>query len=397
MLEDYDADAALPEGRHEQDSDAAPASTQDDGEFLRSVKQWWNADKEHSAEWREEAKEDYDFVAGDQWSSEDQSKLRDEQRPTITFNRIQPTVEAITGLEIGNRREVRFIPREEGDAQKNEILSSAADWARDECDAEDEETDAFFDCVVCGMGWTETRLDYEEEPEGKLIIDRIDPLEMYWDNSARKGNLADARRKWRVRSMPIAEARDMFPDFDDSQLDGSWARGEQDDDQPHDNDPTSLYEDEGERASDSLKEVTIVHLQWRETEDYYRVDIDGQMQDVSVEEFPVLQERVTKINDMAIAGGAMPTTMKARLAKRHKYQQAIMGAVVLERGKAPCDEHFSWECMTGKRDHNKGTWYGIVQGDERPPALGQQVAGAVAAHLEHQRQGRLDGRGRRVR
>ena len=35
------------------------------------------------------------------------------------------------------------------------------------------------------MGWTETRLDYEDNPEGDPKVDRTDPLEMTWDSGAR--------------------------------------------------------------------------------------------------------------------------------------------------------------------------------------------------------------------
>jgi hypothetical protein len=78
--------------------------------------------------------------------------------------------------------------------KKNELLTSAAKWFRPQCDAEDEESDAFGDLVLCGMGWTETRLDYEDNPEGDPKVDRTDPLEMVWDSGAKKRNLVDGRR-----------------------------------------------------------------------------------------------------------------------------------------------------------------------------------------------------------
>ena len=45
------------------------------------------------------------------------------------------------------------------------MLTSAAEWFRDQCDAEDEESAAFKDAITSGMGWTETRLDRSANPD----------------------------------------------------------------------------------------------------------------------------------------------------------------------------------------------------------------------------------------
>src|SRR5262245_31324414 len=268
------------DGDESTDSNDRHAGTADG--LLLTAKAWFREDREHSADWRVEAREDFDFVAGHQWSEEDRQVLRDQMRPEITFNRIAPTADAILGIEIGNRRSVRYIPRSAGDARPDEILSAAADWARDGADAEDEETDAFFDVIVCGMGWVDTQLGFEDDPEGKIVAERIDPIEMFWDCSARKRNLSDARRTWRVKTMPIEDARLLAPEADDADLDAGWARTDGHG-TPHNADPQLAYrpDDDGGERDKRAREVTIVHLQWWEREPYWRVAFNGHVESVA--------------------------------------------------------------------------------------------------------------------
>lgn len=357
------ADYASAELNAEDDAGELGGGAPDDADgFLLKAKSWWRKDREHSAKWRREAVEDFDFAAMHQWSEEDKAKLAEEMRPLITFDRIRPTVESVVGLEIGNRREVRYIPREQGDAKPNEILTSAAEWARDECDAENEETDAFQDLVICGMGWVDTRWEHEEDPAGKVVQERLDPLEMYWDCAARKRNLTDARRSWRARTMPCDEAEALFPDVDISDLDAAWARGE-DRKEPHNADPDAAYEDDGDNERPRAeKDVTIVHLQWWERETFYKVALNGRIEDVSAEDYPVLQQRVQQLE----AAGLMLAPMRAAKMTRRRYMQAFIGRVVLEVGPSPAKDRFTWEAITGKRDHNAGTFFGLVRAMKDP-------------------------------
>jgi len=122
-------------------------------ELTRKLKAWYAEDIKHVSEWRGVAREDYEFYNGEQWSQEDMQVLREQKRPALTFNRIGPLVNAVVGSEINNRREVQYIPREQGDAEANEILTAAGEWFRDQTGAEDEESDAFEDATICGMGW----------------------------------------------------------------------------------------------------------------------------------------------------------------------------------------------------------------------------------------------------
>ncbi|WP_375689931.1 portal protein, partial [Bartonella sp. AP57NXGY] len=121
---------------------------------------WYQDDITHVEKWRKNAQEDYDFYNGRQWNEQDLAVLHEQNRPVMTFNRIAPLINAVIGAERNNKRQVQFIPRQEGAAFANQILTGAAEWFRDEADGEYEDSDAFQDAIICGMGWTDTRLDY---------------------------------------------------------------------------------------------------------------------------------------------------------------------------------------------------------------------------------------------
>ena len=328
-------------------------------EVPRKIKGWFKEDKEHSAEWRKEAREDYEFVAGRQWDEDDKRKLADEMRPAITFNRTSVIIDAVAGQEAQNKQRVQYLPREQGDAIANELYSEAARWFDDESDADDEDSEAFADTSICGMGWTESRMDFDEDPDGSPVTERTDPIEMYWDASARKVNLRDARRMWRFKPYTLDEAREKFPDAADSDLDaGKWAETG-DETSPNENNPEDYYEDEAFEADVSQKKrVHILHLQYWVYEEYYRVadPMTGQVVEMSKEDHAKLVKNLKRI------GGA-PNSVKLR---RKKYMQAFIGRKILEHGPSGCKGHFTWNCITGKRDRNKGTWYGLVRAMKDP-------------------------------
>lgn len=329
-----------------------PSELDTEALFLK-LKGWYGTDLEHSLKWRKMAKECYDFAAGKQWNQEDRAALEDQGRPCITFNRIQSIIRAIAGIEINGRHETVYLPRGTlpGAVKANELLSACSQWMSDNCDAEDEQSTAFQDTIICGMGWTEATMSYDIDPDGAYDERRIDPLEMVWDRSARSKNIADARRVFRVRKMSLNEAREMFPDEDDADLDAPWAETG-----ITSSADIQVIEERRKKRSetngpDKNDDVHIVHCQWYEKECFYRVadPMSGEILDLGEDEYKTLEARAQE--------AGIP--IKAVKQHRRQYKQCFLGAKVLgEVLEGPCPKGYSWNCITGELDHNEGTFYG---------------------------------------
>lgn len=328
---------------------------------------WFDADKRHTAPWRAEARQAFRFAASKHWDDEDKQKLEAEMRPAITFDRSSVIIDAISGQEIQNRQQVNFLPREQGDALPNEMLTEAGRWFDEQADAPDEDTEAFVDSLWCGMGWTETRLNMLEDEQGEPEVERIDPIEMYWDASAKKAGIEDARRKWRLKSFTTEEAKEKWPDVPLDNLRGSvWVdRLGLGDVDPNVNDPLSRYDDfdkedekggyDDQSINSKTQRFTIAQLQYFCLEPYMLVadPFSGQTRKLSKDEYKMLQR------NLAAVGYNHP--LEAVELRKKVWYTAFLGKTVIAHYVSPCPDHCTWTAITGKRDRTRNFWYGLYR------------------------------------
>lgn len=321
----------------------------------------WKASRTHLEKWHTEAKESYDFVAGRQWDQADIDTLTDQQRPVITFNRTGTTVDAVAGYEINGRQDVTFLPRTTDDSGPAEVESDAARYFRGECDAEDEESDSFHDVLVCGLGCVSHSMDYDQNPEGMLLVERVDPMEMGYDPAAIKRNLVD--RRWDIRGkwMDREAARLKWPDADWTTIPLEGATEDEVDHKSPINVPENAFYRSGssEGYDQQRNKVFVLEQTWFVLEPFYSVADPATGKLIEME-----PDAHKKIKQAADAAGIPIKSVKRT---KRKYKRAfVCGHTTLEEGDAPCPDMFHYQFMTGKRDRNQNVWFGLVRSMKDP-------------------------------
>lgn len=301
------------------------------------------------------SEKDYD---GHQWDELDRMRLEQLRRPTVVFNEVKPTINAISGIERLNRPDIRFVSRPldsslEEDAA-GDLLTQAYSSVIDLCDGDAEASRAVRDMSITGMGWLDIRMDYEEDPDGKIIIERIPWREMLWDQNARKENLADARWRARKREVPHDEFKRRWPKFEDLVDTGSAYYEEQNVEKYEL--VTPYYSRANEEANPQVKQqgakrtIPVTQYQYRDTVPVYRFLDQGQMTDMPEKEWNKFKERAALL-------GIQPPYAVRQMRTVYKEVWIACGNVLSKPTELPGG--FSLKVITGEWDDEKKIWYGI--------------------------------------
>ncbi len=318
------------------------------------LKEWVNSSWAAQAEWREEAEDDYAFLAGHQWTESEAAAMKENSRIPIVFNRVATILASVAGSEINNRTEVRFIPREIGDAKPNEILTAGAEWFRDQADAEDADSEAFLDVLVSGIGATDTSLDFDEDPMGRPSVEKLDPLELGWDHHSRQKGLIDARYLFTVQSIPTSEAESRFEGKDASEISASWVKASGSEGE-HTNVAGDQWQAENGETEDRTDTVTVVRIQYREREklvDYIDPQT-GQKDTMPHGQWDAITKRI-------------PLALPHRTFSKWVWKQAFLGRDSIIDENQPDKNGPTINVITGHWDRKDRLFYGLLRSMKDP-------------------------------
>lgn len=147
-----------------------------------------------TSDWRERAKEDYEFMQGKQWADADLSRMKKAGRPAITINRIRPVINLLCGYAAQNETEPDFLPRSEEDDRISRVAKGITKYCLDRANYQRTKNKCFRDKVICGLAnyWITYDFDYSRL-DGTIKIDRVSPFDAFIDPESQQEDLSDAQ------------------------------------------------------------------------------------------------------------------------------------------------------------------------------------------------------------
>jgi hypothetical protein len=347
------------------------------------------------------------FYAGDFMSYTDRLQYADgrgnKKSTMVQFNKVKPYVNAVRGFMAQNRQKADYSARHENSQMQQfytKYSNSYKDNLRQQCHADQIETQQDGDMLICGYGAVDTAISYGEghsttNPNGELLMGRIDPQIVYWDYTARASNLLDARYCGYKKVYALEEALSLFDgstpeDFEYSQNDDQgnkvyYKRG------GTYNKIQELYD--VEQGKEEL--IRVYFHQWYEIEPFYRAvnplqgnDIDPSLMEDAVRSLLMIAEDQENPDDpykfdpqstiitcdkktmkmvKALFEGIAPIEFE-KFNRKVFYTAILSGNTVFKAYRSASQQGFTLKFKTGDYDESNKMWVGMVN-SLRDPAL----------------------------
>lgn len=326
----------------------------------------------------------YDGIA--QWTKEDYDKQIADQMPVVTINKTAPIVDAVGGFQIQNRFEVTYQARRMDDDKEQEVdvVEAGAKYIEEDSKSPFENSQAFQDMTICGVGSVNHNIEYEEDNiNGDPDVRRIFPYFVGFDPAARRKNLSD--RNWCFEAKIISEESAIEEVGNDLSVADSG-----------DAEFLQYFDDtiiEGKLS-------VAYDYQWREKEIIYRVKntIRDTVQKIQSGELQVdsgiaemLDRYVSRLSDrfnfdlQQDTFFVVPKKDRSEVKKefeslgleyddfkqkRYKYYRAkIIGNTIVSANELFSQKGFTIKFMTGKFDERNQRHYGMVRAMVEPQRL----------------------------
>lgn len=344
-----------------------------DDEILTQAAERFTEFFECSQFWRNtELLDGYSVYEGKQWLAEDEERYKEDGLPIITINKTAPVVDSISGFEIQNRTEVSYTPRMVGneDARFADVVENGVNYIESNAQSAFHNSMAFLDTLICGVGFTDTIIDYNKNDRGEVVEERFFPGFAMWDWSARDKNLKGAN--W-IAKAKIVDRRSITEEDEEEYVDtGTFSFDDQ------------MFLNFFNILNTRISLTVVYDYQWRKLTDVLRVKnpFMAHMDDDLIMNYAAEAQKIYKIN---IEDGSftfepkMFRQFKAACEslgmevgkplkqKRYKYYRSVIkGGRVTEKSENYSQQGFSIQAITGKYSETDQCHYGVMRAAKNP-------------------------------
>jgi hypothetical protein len=150
---------------------------------------------------------------GKQWSGEEDkvAELEASGKPALELNLIGSSIRTLKGYQTQSRMNIRYAPRGEGDLAIAELLSKIALYELDQNKFPWIESQVFEDGIVQQRGYFDIRMDYEEDINGRIKIEALDPLDVIPDMDSRSYDPKDWNAVTIAKWIPLETIKILYP------------------------------------------------------------------------------------------------------------------------------------------------------------------------------------------
>ena len=342
------------------------------------------------------------FYAGDFMKYTDRLQFADgrgQKRTTLVqFNKVKPYVNAVKGFMAQNRRKAEYIAQidaQELQQMYSKYANSLSDYCRENANADHIETQQDGDMLVCGYGAIETALTYGQgyasrNPNGEILMGRLDPRAVGWDPMARAQNIIDSQWVYYKKDYPLEEALELFDDAteQDFERDTNVDTGNR------------VYYKRGGRydkiqeiydwESQEQRIVKVYFYQWYDIEKFYRAKNPLLKMDPNTPEYLFALQRCEVIAAEQKEDGeykynpkdeivSCDSATKSQLEeffgdmiefdsfnRRVYYSAVVSGNKCFTAYKSPVQDGFTIKFKTGDYDEQNKMWVGMVNSLKEP-------------------------------
>lgn len=199
-----------------EESEAVEANESSDHELLEQIKRNFEADEEAWREVRQDALDDWEFRAGNQWPEAIKRERDQDDRPCLVINKMPQHINQITNEQRQNRPSIKISPVDDfADVETAKVFQGIIKHIENSSNASVAYDNATDGAATGGLGYIRVTTDYCDDMsfDQEIQIKQVyDWASVYFDANSKEPDGSDANHAFIHQEMSKDDFKREYPD-----------------------------------------------------------------------------------------------------------------------------------------------------------------------------------------